>query len=286
VAAISLAGNGYVQHSYWAPSTLTTGTVPINPVNTTTAMVWPVVNSGSPGVGSAGNNLASDAEHHNALLTLSSATEVSGTRGLGTYGATFEFEVVDWREMIPIYYSVGTDNLALYSGNASATSGALTLSSPAVDKIGVGDEVRVGSNRYYITGRNSSTMFTIQNSGANGGTPGDTNITFGSQSIAIHRAFNSLTAAVTGSSDANHLKTADLYGGSFQLNWPCYNDGPMDDAVTIDGYTTSAIATSESTRLSCLTRWGHLNGTAAKRGQDFACKRPLIATRSSSGTTT
>jgi hypothetical protein len=54
---------------------------------------------------------------------------------------------------IGIYYSVGTSTSALYSGNASASSGVLTLSSPANDNIGVGDEVRVGSNRYYITGR-------------------------------------------------------------------------------------------------------------------------------------
>ena len=58
-----------------------------------------------------------------------------------------------------IYYSVGTDNTALYSGNASASAGTLTLSSPAANKIGVGDEIRVGLNRYYITGRSSPTVF-------------------------------------------------------------------------------------------------------------------------------
>ena len=38
-----------------------------------------------------------------------------------------------------IYYSVGTDNTALYSDTASASAGTLTLNSSAVDKIGVGD---------------------------------------------------------------------------------------------------------------------------------------------------
>ncbi len=125
-----------------------------------------------------------------------------------------------------IYYSVGTDASALYSDNASASSGTLTLASPAANNIGVGDEVREGLNRYYITGRNSSTEFTIQNSAANGGTPGDSDITFGSTSITIYRAFNLLDDATTNSSDANHLNTSDLVAGNHQLNLACYNDGP------------------------------------------------------------
>ena len=139
-----------------------------------------------------------------------------------------------------IYYSVGTDNTALYSDTASAASGTLTLNSAAANNIGVGDEIREGANRYYITGRNSATEFTIQNSAANGGTPGDTNITFASTAITIFRAFNTLTAAEAGSTDTNHLNTADLVAGNFQLNWTCYNDAALDDTVLIDGYTTGA----------------------------------------------
>ncbi|MFQ5922440.1 MAG: beta strand repeat-containing protein, partial [Anaerolineales bacterium] len=129
-----------------------------------------------------------------------------------------------------LYYSVGTDNTALYSGNASATGGTLTLASAAVDSIGVGDEVRLGANRYYITGRTSSTVFSIQNSAANGGTVGDTSITFGSTAITIYRAFNSLSAAflnaTTGALDSSHMNTADLVASNFQLNIAGYNDGP------------------------------------------------------------
>ena len=44
----------------------------------------------------------------------------------------------------PVYYSVGTAAGALYSANASATSGVLTLASAAANNVGVGDEVRVG----------------------------------------------------------------------------------------------------------------------------------------------
>ena len=133
-----------------------------------------------------------------------------------------------------IYYSIGTASGALYTGNASASSGTLTLlGGPAADKIGVGDEVREGLNRYYLTGRNSATEFTIQNSGANGGTPGAADITFGSTAIEIHRAFNLFSTARTGSVDANHLATADLVSGNFQLNWACYNDGVLSDTLTI-----------------------------------------------------
>jgi hypothetical protein len=144
-----------------------------------------------------------------------------------------------------IYYSVGTDTSALYSGNASASSGTLTLAASGAAKIGVGDEIREGSNRYYITGRNSDTEFTIQNSAANGGTPGDTNITFGTTSITIYRAFNSISAAISGSPDGSHLNLGvapyDLVTGNYQLNWPCYKDDVMDDGFfDIDGYTTAA----------------------------------------------
>jgi hypothetical protein len=139
-----------------------------------------------------------------------------------------------------IYYSVGTNAAALYSGNASAlVAGTLTLASAAAANIGVGDEVRVGSNRYYITGRTSSTVFSIQNSAANGGTPGSTAITFASTAITIYRAFNTLSLAESGSSNASHLNTANLVTGNYQLNWTCYADGEDSTAVTVDGWTTA-----------------------------------------------
>ena len=138
-----------------------------------------------------------------------------------------------------IYYSVGTSAAALYTGNASASGGTLTLESAAADTIGVGDEIRQGANRYYISGRLSSTVFNIQNSAANGGTPGATSITFTSTAITIYRAFNTLTAAEANSSNASHLNTLDLVSGNYQLDWPVYNDGPMNDGgIQVYGYTT------------------------------------------------
>ena len=74
--------------------------------------------------------------------------------------------------------------------------------------------------RYYITGRISSTVFTIQDSAAGGGTPGATNITFASTAITIRRAFNLLSTAEASSSDANHLNTANLVAGTSSSTGP------------------------------------------------------------------
>ena len=139
-----------------------------------------------------------------------------------------------------MYYSIGTDMGPLYTlpGNTgSATAGVMTLDKLADDRIGVGDEVRVGASarRYYIAERISSTQFRLQDSAAGGGT-----VSFGSSTLEIYRAFNSVTAAVAGSQDINHLGTPDLVTNNFQLNWTCYNDGAINDTATIDGYTTGA----------------------------------------------
>lgn len=146
-----------------------------------------------------------------------------------------------------IYYSVGTRTSPLYSENASASKGVMVLASPASNIVGVGDEVRQGSNHFYIRRRDSQTVFRIQNSATNSGTPGDTNITFTSQSIYIYRAFNSLDSALhvnrAGSSnrasDANHLNDANLAdSSSYTLHIPCYGDGADGIMTTVDGWTT------------------------------------------------
>ncbi len=139
-----------------------------------------------------------------------------------------------------IFYSVGTNAGALYAGTGSATGGVLSLGAAAANNIGVGDEVRVGSNRYYITLRTSSTGFTVQNSAANGGTPGNTEISFSSQQIAIYRAFNSLLAAESNAGNAAHLNTYDLATAGHIVNLACYADGIDATPVTVNGYTTNA----------------------------------------------
>lgn len=140
-----------------------------------------------------------------------------------------------------IYYSVGLRTDALYTGSASAQNGILTLGSPAPDNVGVGDEVRVGSDRYYISRRNSSTSFSIQTA------TGSAVPNFGQQSITIYRAFDRLNTALMAefggvcAADSNHLKTGDLVAGNIQLYIACYGDGVDDQQAGIRGWTTSPI---------------------------------------------
>ena len=58
---------------------------------------------------------------------------------------------------------------------------------------------------------------------------------------SITREYTSLSAAEAGATDSNHLNTADLVAGNYQLNFPCYYDTAADTtAVTVNGYTTSS----------------------------------------------
>ena len=211
---------------------------PLSPnVDITDTMVWNGF-GGVAGIMRANEGSGDQMFAAQQKLILANSTTVEGDRAAtASAAAVGTWEVVEFNPTA-MYYSVGTQAASLYSNNASAASGTLTLAVAAASNVGVGDEVRVGASRYYITRRQSSTQFTIQNSAANLGTPGDTNITFASQAITIFRAFNSLTAAEANSSNASHLNTSDLVAGNFQLNWPCYKDGLMNDQVTISGYTT------------------------------------------------
>jgi hypothetical protein len=108
-------------------------------------------------------------------------------------------------------------------------SGIAVFCEPQADNIGVGDEITYNglADTVYISGRFSSTTYSVIT--AKGATPLDI---FGSGVDSINRAFTSLNAANTGSSNATHLDTTDLAGQNFQLHWPCYNDNPMDDRLS------------------------------------------------------
>jgi hypothetical protein len=184
-----------------------------------------------------------------------------------------------FKEVVPIYYSVGTESNPLYGPGqyASASNGVLTLDDPADDNIGVGDEITHGSNKYYIRGRTSSTVFNIQTA------TGGTNITFGppSEEITIKRAFSSLSAAESGSANSDHLNTLNLVTGGYQLNWACYADGKDTTGVSINDWTTGAnnfirvytpTSTSEvgiSQRHNGTWKDGVLNGYMLESGTDY-----------------
>ena len=214
----------------------TSGTEDLHITNTSLAL-W----------GSSGANLSADAN-----LPVTDDID-GGPRVRPDIGA-------DELAAVPVYYSVGTAAGPLYSANASATSGVLTLASAAANNVGVGDEIRRGADRtiapcYYITGRVSPTVFTIQNSAAFGGTPGATNITFASTAITIRPAFNLLSTAESNPPEREPPEHREPGRRQLPAELARYNDCPMNDQVSISGYTTSAVGFIKVYRLSTPTRW-------------------------------
>ena len=138
-------------------------------------------------------------------------------------------------EAVAVYYSVGTSVADLKTPGTLITiaAGVATFDRAQPNNVGVGDEILYGAATAYISGRTSSTQYSVIT--RVGAAPG--NVT-GVAVTSIKRAFNLLSTAEANSSNASHLNTANLVGGSFQLNWPCYNDGVMVNQVQITGYTT------------------------------------------------
>ena len=139
-----------------------------------------------------------------------------------------------------VYYSVGTSVADLKSGAPTVTiaSGVATFSAAQPNNVGVGDEITYGgATRAYISGRTSSSQYAVTT--ATGAVPPNVG---GATVNQIRRAFNLLSVAESGSSDATHLNTANLVAANVQLNWACYNDGPPmnDGGINITGYTTGA----------------------------------------------
>ncbi len=143
-----------------------------------------------------------------------------------------------------VSYSVGTSAANLRSSPSltmTISGGTATFSEPQANNIGVGDKITYnGSTVAYISRRSSSTSYSVRT--AVGATPPNV---VGATVDSILRAFNSLTAANAGSADAAHLNLAgppfDLVAGNFQLNWPSYNDGPMNDRPSVTGWTTGPV---------------------------------------------
>jgi uncharacterized delta-60 repeat protein len=137
-----------------------------------------------------------------------------------------------------VFYSVGTNagNLATGSPSLTLTSGTATLSAAQTNDVGVGDVIDYGTGQVFISSVISPTEFRVQT--ATGNLPVD----FSGPVSSIKRAFNTISSAVTGSSNASHLNTSDLVALEKGLTWVCYDDGPfaVSATTTISGYTTSA----------------------------------------------
>ncbi|HBI33907.1 MAG TPA: hypothetical protein DEA43_03620 [Candidatus Moranbacteria bacterium] len=138
-----------------------------------------------------------------------------------------------------IFYSVGQSVADLKTGTPTVTiaSGVATFSAAQTGNIGVGDRVTYNTTDIaYIASKTSTSVWTLVTK--TGAAPADITT---STVVSIKHEYTSLSAAVTGAVDANHLNTTNLVTGSYQLNFPCYYDSGADTtAVNVTGYTTGA----------------------------------------------
>ena len=160
-------------------------------------------------------------------------TEIFTTSSIdGGNNINWDFPVVN------VFYSVGQNGDDYSSGgNVSIASGiaSFTVAQTAVN-LGVGDRLVAGGNTYYLVSKTDTTHWDVVTK--SGTVPSDLSLTV---VTSISHEYTSLSAAIVGAIDANHLNTTNLVSGNFILNLPCYyDDGPDGTAVTIDGYTTGA----------------------------------------------
>lgn len=126
-----------------------------------------------------------------------------------------------------VYYSVcpfGTGNLLSggsptievdSSGNAVVTLNGASL----VDNIGQGVAVEYGGNKYFISGITDLTHFSLVNAlGVTAPQQANTALT------SVHHEYASLSAAIAGAVDADHLNGNNLVSLDIALNIACYYD--------------------------------------------------------------
>ena len=138
---------------------------------------------------------------------------------------------------------MGTSTADLKTGSPTITivKGLATLSAAQTNDIGVGDVIDHDTDNklVYISAVVSASEFWVQN--ATGDRPTDV---AGVTVNSIKRAFNSISSAVTDSSNASHLNDTDLTaaGADRSLTWVCYDDTAFDVSATttITGYTVDA----------------------------------------------
>ncbi len=174
------------------------------------------------------------------------STDIDGESRPSPAGGSWDIGA-DERPTDNVYYSVGQSTADL-SNNGSAqtctvggdctvtiSSGTATFNFSQTGNIGVGDRVTYNTSSIaYISGKVSATQWTLVT--ATGGTPA--NVT-GQALNSITREYTTLSAAEAGATDSNHLNTANLVTGNYQLNFPCYYDTGADTtAVVVDGWTT------------------------------------------------
>lgn len=139
---------------------------------------------------------------------------------------------------IDVFYSVcpyGSGNIMTGNPTISISGGVATLSVAQEGNIGQGCRITYnGTSVCYISLVNSPTSFNVVT--ATGGTPANVS---GQTVNSIAHEYASISAAIAGAMDANHLGSNDLTG--IMLNIPCYYDHDdytlINSATVIDGYT-------------------------------------------------
>lgn len=143
-----------------------------------------------------------------------------------------------------VYYSVGQNTSDHKTGSPTVTiSGSTATFSVAqtASNMGVGDVVTYGGERAFITGKTSTTVWSV--STATGANPAATT---SAPVTSIAHAFSSLRNAVGNgvagnATSSSFLNTSNLVSGDYILNIPLYYDSGADTtAVNLSGMTTGA----------------------------------------------
>lgn len=137
------------------------------------------------------------------------------------------------------YDYVNISGTANYNGTYQISTVATATSFDIVKNYvaEAGGATKYVANIAHISGKTSQTVWSLIT--PRGGTPSarSSAVTVNS----IRHEYTSLSAAVGGAKDVNHLNTSDLTTANLVLNIPCYYDsGPDTAAVTVSGYTTGA----------------------------------------------
>lgn len=142
-------------------------------------------------------------------------------------------------EASSVFYSAGQNTSDHKTGaptiNIAGEIATFSIAQTAVN-MGVGDVVDYGVDhrKCYISGKISQTAWSCVS--ATGGVPASVS---GVTVNSISHAFSSLSDAIFGSTDSDHLNTKDLVAGNYVLNIPCYYDsGPDTTSVYIADYIT------------------------------------------------
>ncbi|MHC4545948.1 MAG: hypothetical protein ACYSYL_15755 [Planctomycetota bacterium] len=125
------------------------------------------------------------------------------------------------------YRSIGTNTGTLYNtGNASISSGTTTVTfgggaslpdPTAVGAVGVGDELVIGAETFYILSRDSHTQVTVQSAATS---------THTDASYTITRAYNDIQTW-------ENARQGNLVSSEFVEVGVCYKDGPFLMLTTI-----------------------------------------------------